>query len=116
MLKTVIVSAINRGMATAMFSAATVVLFVAFPETYLFLIALAPSGKIYAVTLLSNLNTRMHPRDQMVNNGVELHSVPAGTRVSAHAQAFIAVPDTRNLPTSPPNSAQSDDLAFEKAR
>ncbi|KAJ7513018.1 hypothetical protein B0H11DRAFT_1898259 [Mycena galericulata] len=52
-----------------------------------------------------SLNMRLHIQSEMYPKSVEL----------SPAQASIAVPDTPNSPTSPPNSAQSDDLAPRKA-
>ncbi|KAF7291795.1 hypothetical protein HMN09_01239600 [Mycena chlorophos] len=58
LLKAVMINAVNRGMLTSLTSAGTMILFLAFPDTFWFFLTLAPNSKLYMISMLSTLNMR----------------------------------------------------------
>ncbi|KAJ6544326.1 hypothetical protein B0H19DRAFT_299781 [Mycena capillaripes] len=68
MLNTLMMNAVNRGMLTALSSALTMALFLAFPDTFWFFLPLAPSSKLYMNSMLATLNMRQYVRDKVLMN------------------------------------------------
>ncbi|KAJ7937558.1 hypothetical protein B0H13DRAFT_2302718 [Mycena leptocephala] len=69
MLNSLIMNAVIRGILTAASSAATMILFLVFPNTFWFFLSLAPNSKLYMNSMLAVLNMRQHIRDKALPNG-----------------------------------------------
>ncbi|KAJ7062784.1 hypothetical protein C8F01DRAFT_1251598 [Mycena amicta] len=117
LLKAVMINAVNRGMLTSLTSAGTIILFVAFPNTFWFFLTLAPNSKLYMNSMLATLNMRDHfrrkifgPTGQEIET-VNLHDVvgarfsPSGRRISVTISAVEFV-------HPPPRSATELDLSI----
>ncbi|KAJ7062786.1 hypothetical protein C8F01DRAFT_1368502 [Mycena amicta] len=117
LLKAVMINAVNRGMLTSLTSAGTMILFVAFPNTFWFFLTLAPNSKLYMNSMLATLNMRDHfrrkifgPTGQEIET-VNLHDVvgvrfsPSGRRISVTISAVEFV-------HPPPRSATELELSI----
>ncbi|KAF8067697.1 hypothetical protein FPV67DRAFT_1764688 [Lyophyllum atratum] len=60
-----IVYAINRGVATSLAAVMNLILFVAIPDTFVFMIFLLPSSQLYVLSVVSMLTTRGALRDKL---------------------------------------------------
>ncbi|KAJ7730784.1 hypothetical protein B0H16DRAFT_1733635 [Mycena metata] len=60
LLNGLMISAVNRGILTAVTSALTMGLFLAFPRSFWFFLSIAPLSKLYMNSMLATLNTRGH--------------------------------------------------------
>ncbi|KAJ7499871.1 hypothetical protein FB451DRAFT_1549370 [Mycena latifolia] len=76
MMNSLMINAIHRGMLTALCSALTTALFIAFPDTFWFFLPLAPSSKLYMNSMLATLNMRQHFRRKYTTNNRDLNTVP----------------------------------------
>ncbi|KAJ7780727.1 hypothetical protein DFH07DRAFT_949940 [Mycena maculata] len=104
MMNTLMINAVNRGMLTALSSGLTMILFLAFPDTFWFFLSLAPNSKLYMNSMLATLNMRKHVRNMVTTDGgwntVELGSLRTDThtvrtvhrRVSISAVEFVKPP------------------------
>ncbi|KAJ7608084.1 hypothetical protein DFH06DRAFT_1379131 [Mycena polygramma] len=63
LLNALMVKAVSRGLLTAISSTLTMILFLIFPDTFWFLLSVAPNSKIYLNCMLAALNLRRHVRD-----------------------------------------------------
>ncbi|PPQ74304.1 hypothetical protein CVT26_004149 [Gymnopilus dilepis] len=64
LLNSLMVIAINRGVATAIFSALNIILFLSMPHTFFFFLGLMPSSKLYMNSALGTLNCREYLRSK----------------------------------------------------
>ncbi|PPQ73077.1 hypothetical protein CVT26_014643 [Gymnopilus dilepis] len=64
LLNTLMVIAINRGVATAIFSAVNIILFLSMPNTFWFFLGLIPSSKLYMNSAMGTLNSRQYLRSK----------------------------------------------------
>ncbi|KAJ7163739.1 hypothetical protein C8R46DRAFT_1221503 [Mycena filopes] len=58
MISALVITAVNRGVLTALCATLNMVLFLAQPNTFYFFLGLIPSGKLYMNSMLATLNTR----------------------------------------------------------
>ncbi|KAJ7124494.1 hypothetical protein C8R44DRAFT_875520 [Mycena epipterygia] len=79
MMDMLIHDAINRGTLTALSSGATMVLFLALPDTFWFFLGLAPSSKLYMNSMLATLNMRKRTREKLDTSDKGWNSIPLGT-------------------------------------
>nr|GAT51109.1 predicted protein [Mycena chlorophos] len=88
LLKAVMINAVNRGMLTSLTSAGTMILFLAFPDTFWFFLTLAPNSKLYMISMLSTLNMRgqltklFFGRDGETQNLHDVRMSPSGRPVA----------------------------------
>ncbi|KAJ7819561.1 hypothetical protein B0H14DRAFT_2600577 [Mycena olivaceomarginata] len=82
LLNMLMINAVNRGMLTAFTAALHIILFLSFPNSFWFSLALVPSGKLYMNSMLATLNTREHIRQSIQENSVGRISVSLGNRSS----------------------------------
>ncbi|KAJ7907302.1 hypothetical protein B0H13DRAFT_2332470 [Mycena leptocephala] len=82
MLNALMMNAVNRGMLTALCSAFTMCLFLAYPDTFWFFIPLAPSSKLYMNSMLATLNMRQRMRDKVSNgwNTIDMNDIDSNGR------------------------------------
>ncbi|KAJ6577575.1 hypothetical protein B0H19DRAFT_1120424 [Mycena capillaripes] len=87
MLNTLMINAVNRGMLTAVSSAATMIMFIASPNTFWFFLSLAPNSKLYMNSMLATLNMRQYNRDKVLKigwNTIQLGDIPADSQHPGH--------------------------------
>ncbi|KAJ7305589.1 hypothetical protein DFH08DRAFT_518233 [Mycena albidolilacea] len=78
LLNMLMINAVNRGMLTAFTAALHIILFLSFPNSFWFSLALVPSGKLYMNSMLATLNTREHIRQSTQENSVGRISISLG--------------------------------------
>ncbi|KAJ7720882.1 hypothetical protein B0H14DRAFT_3900666 [Mycena olivaceomarginata] len=79
MVKYIMMMAVIRGMLTAASSAATMILFLVFPDTYWFFLSLAPNSQLYMNSMLATLNMRQYTRDKALPNVLDTIDLGVGS-------------------------------------
>ncbi|KAJ7231696.1 hypothetical protein B0H12DRAFT_1239881 [Mycena haematopus] len=87
MFKTLMMSAIIRGALTTLTSAFSLTLYLSFPGTYWFMLGLAPCSKLFAFSLLSNLNIRAHARRG--GNSIQLEDIYSPVQRSLSRRSYV---------------------------
>ncbi|CAK5262435.1 unnamed protein product [Mycena citricolor] len=86
--------AINCGTLTSLASAATMILFLAVPDTFWFFLGLAPSSKLYMNSMLATLNTRSRLREHMTSqdkgwNSISMETIGSSARKRLQVQVAV---------------------------
>ncbi|KAF7371996.1 hypothetical protein MVEN_00057700 [Mycena venus] len=109
MLNSVMTNAVIRGMLTAASSAATMILFLLYPDTFWFFLSFAPNSKLYMNSMLASLNMRQHNCDLASPNGedgIELSQLSTGRSVVTSPAVFAGSRDEEEtLPGTTTESA-----------
>ncbi|KAJ7196927.1 hypothetical protein GGX14DRAFT_574423 [Mycena pura] len=74
-LRALMMNAVNRGMLTSLTSAGTMILFLAFPDTFWFFLSLAPNSKLYMNSMMATLNMRQHVRNRLFPKDMEWDTI-----------------------------------------
>ncbi|KAJ7476857.1 hypothetical protein B0H11DRAFT_2234824 [Mycena galericulata] len=115
MLNTLMINAVNRGIVTALSSGFTMILFLAYPDTFWFFLSLAPNSKLYMNSMLATLNVRQHVREKALSkdrgwNSIQMVGHGTHSR-NAHGRASISAVEF----AKPPSPVESDDLPEKTA-
>ncbi|KAJ7362749.1 hypothetical protein DFH08DRAFT_950988 [Mycena albidolilacea] len=95
-LNKLMMNAMIRGMLTAISSAFTMILFLAYPDTFWFFLSFTPNSKLYMNSMLATLNLRQHMRNQILGNDwntLDLGQVPDSRGGQVSAVEFVIPPD-----------------------
>ncbi|KAJ6489267.1 hypothetical protein C8R47DRAFT_1215619 [Mycena vitilis] len=91
-LNALMINAVKRGLLTAASSALTLILFLVAPNTFWFLLGLAPNSTLYMNSMFATLNLRQHIRDKVLDNNlhtIQMDDIPSDRHMSFSVIEFI---------------------------